>query len=362
MRVAFDDQAFTMQVRGGVSRCFVELMRHLQTEPDVQVSCSARWGKSEHAISAGLVQPAPGALHGSRTAMQWLNSAFASHPEGDINHATFYHPSYLARWSRLRNRVVTVHDMIPEKFPDLLEGNPHLAKESFLSAADLILCISQSAKDDVCEIYKIDPGRIEVIHHGVDAIAFQGRDPSSNIHTRPPYVLFIGKRSSYKDFEVLVHGFSRAKSTHPPMSLVCVGGGPFTESELRAFRQHGIDGRVVQVSVDDMELATLYAGAAVFVFPSRYEGFGLPTLEAMAAGCPVVLANSSSHPEVAGDAALYFRPLDSEDLATQLDRVLDDEACRSELVKKGLARCHGFTWARTAASTLSAYRRLAERT
>ena len=131
--------------------------------------------------------------------------------------------------------------------------------------------------------------------------------------------------------------------------------------ELQEFRRCGVEDRLIHLSVDDAQLAATYAAAAVFVFPSRYEGFGLPTLEAMAAGCPVILADSSSHPEVGGDAALYFRPTDADDLAAQLEHLLGDDNRRADLVSKGTEHANLFTWDRTASATLASYRRLLQR-
>jgi glycosyltransferase involved in cell wall biosynthesis len=137
--------------------------------------------------------------------------------------------------------------------------------------------------------------------------------------------------------------------------LVAVGGGPWTQSERSLLLELGISARALQLELDDLGLASAYANALCFVFPSRYEGFGLPTLEAMASGCATILAASSSHPEVGGDAAVYFVPGDETDLARALARVVGDTDAHREMRARGFRRAAAFDWRGTARMTAGAY-------
>jgi glycosyltransferase involved in cell wall biosynthesis len=171
------------------------------------------------------------------------------------------------------------------------------------------------------------------------------------------YVLFVGNRGGYKDFDVLARAFAAAELPSD-VGLLAVGGGPLTrEEELLA--SLGIADRVRQTNLSDDAMPGAYANALAFVFPSRYEGFGLPTLEAMSAGCPTVLVRSSSHPEVGGDAAIYVDPGDDGALAAALAQVAGDPGLRSDLAARGRRRASGFTWVATAQATVDAYRSVA---
>jgi glycosyltransferase involved in cell wall biosynthesis len=195
--------------------------------------------------------------------------------------------------------------------------------------------------------------RIEVVHLGV------GPEFRPGIRFPRPlpdeFVLFLGNRANYKDFPVAAEAFAMLADAHPGLRLVAAGGGRFVKAEEELLERLRITDRVDRVTATDEELPGLFAAARAFVFPSRYEGFGLPTLEAMASGTAVVLADSSSHPEVGGDAALYFAPGDPAALADRLASILDEPALRERLVQAGLARAATFTWRRTAERTRDVY-------
>jgi glycosyltransferase involved in cell wall biosynthesis len=171
------------------------------------------------------------------------------------------------------------------------------------------------------------------------------------------YVLFVGNRSAYKDFAVLVEAFAGLRDAN--LSLVAVGGPGFDDDEVRLFERLELANRVQHCLLDDADLARAYANALCFVFPSRHEGFGLPTLEAMSSGCPTVLCDSSSHPEVGGDAAAYFPPGDVEALRRTLGEIVADGRLRSQMVCAGLDQARRFSWERTARLTSEAYRLVA---
>jgi glycosyltransferase involved in cell wall biosynthesis len=249
---------------------------------------------------------------------------------------------------------VTVVDMIPELLPELWpKGNPHLAKHDFVRRASAIVCISESTRRDLLRIYGPLEAPIDVVPL---AVSGNFRPGGTFAHPLPDdYILFLGSRAPYKEFGVAAEAFAAIRAGHPGLSLVVVGGGRFTKAEQANLERLSITGLVHRVDATDADLPALFGGARVFAFPSRYEGFGLPTLEAMACGTPAVLANSSSHPEAGGDAALYFEPGDASALGAQLVRLLRDADLRAALVARGLERAAGFTWQRTAARTRDVY-------
>lgn len=357
MRVRFDDQVFTTSRRGGVSRYFVELIRELREDPELGVKADLgwRWTRNHHAMDAGLGTPLPilGETRGFvlRAANRAANIA---QPAADLTHHTWYRPGYLPRKPELP-MAVTVFDMTPELFPELFPRlNPHQLKREYVRRANVVFCISENTRRDLLSLYGPVESPIIITHLGVGSEFLLGAPrpawcPNS-------YVLVVGSRGGYKDFPLVLESFAELAPRHSAISLLAIGGGRFTEDEEGLISRWGLADRVIQSAASDRELPGIYGGAEAFVFPSRSEGFGLPALEAMACGTPTVLADSSSLPEVGGDAALYFPPGDSSALGAQLEQLLLDAELRRDLSVKGLARVQQFTWRQTAQDTARGYR------
>ena len=155
------------------------------------------------------------------------------------------------------------------------------------------------------------------------------------------YLLFVGDRSLYKNFYLFAEAVAPLVKTDPGLRLVCVGGRPFSGQENAFFRYHGLDGKVDYQQVNDTTLAGLYRGAIAFVYPSLYEGFGIPVLEAFSCDCPAILSNTSSLPEVGGDAAAYFDPKDASSIRETVCRVVCDRGLREKMIARGRERLDG---------------------
>jgi len=346
-----------MQRRGGISRYFVELITEFTKDPSLGVTPQIgwRWTNNAHAVEAGLGRPLriPGGSRGrivrlaNRTTQIWPAAP-------DLVHDTYYRPDYRAGRGA-PPLAVTIYDMTPELFPELFPGgNPHANKRAFVERAAIVLCISESTRRDLLRLYGDIAAPTAVTHLAVGPRFAPGAARPAWAPAR--YVLFLGVRVAHKDFRVALEAFATLAQSDPSTTLVAVGGGPFTGDETAVIDRWGLGDRVVQRDASDSELPGVFGAATAFVFPSRYEGFGLPTLEAMACGTPTVLADSSSNPEVGGPAALYFPPGDHAALATQLGRLLADEAFRAQRSALGLAQAGRFTWRRTAEATSDAYR------
>jgi glycosyltransferase involved in cell wall biosynthesis len=311
----------------------------------VELTGGQVWTANRHQLDSGLGRRLRGRLADPRVAT--VVNRLRSPGRPDLVHHTFYDAAYLNRKVG-RLRVVTVYDMIPEIYPELFPtGNPHLAKRAFVERADLVLAISAATQRDLVSVYGESRAPVVVTPLGVhDSFRPGGPRPAE---LPGQYVLFVGNRAGYKDFDGL---------TEPDVQLVAVGGGAFDDLERARLAALGVAGRVVQCNLDDVSLRGAYAHALCFVFPSRHEGFGLPTLEAMACGCPVVLVDSSSHPEVGGDAALYFPPGDVAALRHRLMELVGSPTLRADRAQAGIRRAATFTWERTARATAEAYRDL----
>jgi glycosyltransferase involved in cell wall biosynthesis len=362
VRVGYDEQVFLAQRHGGISRYVVNLIQAFRADPGLGVQPVPGWAYAinAHAAHAGLSRPIPvlDKLSAGRLAPLGLGGYYlanrrarASSRTADILHHTYSHPRFLAPGFR-GVHVCTVYDMIPEMHPESFpDRDPHVGKRQFVAACDVVICISESTRRDLVRIYG-DPGvPMPVTYLGVDPAFFAAVPPSVQAPAR--YVLFVGRRDGYKDFATLADAF--AGLPDDGTVLVAVGGGRFTDAELARLAGLGIAGRTRHFDADDATLPSWYAGALAFVFPSRYEGFGLPTLEAMASGTATVLADSSSHPEVGGDVARYFPPGDADGLRQVLAEILGDERLRASLAQRGVSRAAEFTWAATARSTAAAY-------
>lgn len=368
MRVLFDHQIFSYQAFGGASRYYCELMTVFDREGapafDLGVAESPNEYLATSAFYRGRVTPRGGTpAFFRRYARNQIATRFAARRRAhDVLHATFYDPGVLAS-RRGAKLVVTVLDMIPERFPEYFDVSSLYGrfvtrrwiegKRTLCERADAILAISETTKRDVVEFYGIDPARISVTHLGTRLKG--GRDTPRPDGLPALYVLFVGTRNTYKNFAFFIEAAAPLVEDDPALGIVCIGGGAFDPSERELLARTGIADRVIQRGVADHELPGCYAHAAAFVFPSRYEGFGIPILEAFACGCPTLVADASCFPEIAGDAALYFDPDDHEGLRTALRTVLTDPAAAEALRAKGTARVRGFTWEATAAATAAAY-------
>ncbi len=271
----------------------------------------------------------------------------------DVFHFTGGHPArdYWHPVLGKRPIVATVFDLIPE----IIQGNKLIGRyrRKLLKDATHLIAISENTKIDMMRLYGVPEEKITVIPLG-----FLKQEGTASIDPpiRSPYVLYVGRREVYKNFTFFVKAIAPFLKT-TDLTLFCTGG-QFDVSELAIFKELGIDGKVQQRFVADEQMPSLFRNALAFVFPSVYEGFGLPILDAFSAGCPVILSNCSCFPEVGGDAALYFDEGDSETLRNHVKALMKDESLRKTLIEKGKARANLFTWEKCAEKTANVYRKV----
>jgi len=266
--------------------------------------------------------------------------------------------------------VVTVHDLAPIRFADryprraraLHKRGAHIAA----AEAARIIVPSRSTALDVEEFYGVERERIRVVPHGVDfadlgAVAKAVGDAAQRWERRgiaEPYVLWVGTQEQRKNVVAVLDAFAHVAARHPELSLVLHGPNGWLGDEVGEGLQHrGLHGRTIvsEGSLPRNELAALYGRASVFVYPSLYEGFGMPVLEAMACRTPVVTSNISALPETAGDAALLVDPLDDMALAEAISRIMEDPVLAEDLAQRGQKRARALTWGETARRTWAVY-------
>ena len=356
-RVLFDGEAFIRHRRSGITRYLSELIHQFRASPALGVEpvTPYRWVANSHLAdgSSDYTQiPLPGRLRPQL--LGCLNTRLRrGSGDADLVHHSLYQKEALARWKG-RRRVCTVHDFTFERFPELFgDTSGHLAaKAIFLERCDALICVSRTTFND---LERFHPGLDKptfVVPHGVGEHFFEPEQV--RIRRLPPrYLLYVGNRHPHKNVELLLRAFARVSVHEKDLHLVLVGA--YLSDEDVQLRELGIARRTLRLKVSDRELPWLYHQARAFVFPSLYEGFGLPVLEAMAAGCPVAVADADALVELASEVALVFERDDPDLLAEQIERLLSDRALATRLREAGRTRARDFTWRLTAERTAAAY-------
>jgi glycosyltransferase involved in cell wall biosynthesis len=360
-KVAYDYQIFCWQTYGGISRYFYELITRIAAsgELNVQVLAGAYMNKYLQQSQPGLVwgfsvprisklQKILGIIN-----TETSKAIFKSNPP-DIVHETFYQSERLA--SKKSKVVITIHDMSPEKFPQFFaKYGMAEVKKLCVERADHIICVSENTKRDLIEILNVDPAKISVIYHA-SSLSADVENLESDANLSDPYILYVGGRGGHKNFDRLLKAYAISKQLKNHFKLVCFGGDPLSQREISLAQELGLsEGTLTRIIGDDSTLASLYKSAVAFVYPSLYEGFGIPLLEAMSLHCPVICSNTSSLPEVAGDAAEYFDPYDLESMANSLEKMVFSSDLRNDLVKRGIERVKQFSWDTCAKKTQEVY-------
>ena len=256
--------------------------------------------------------------------------------------------------------VITVYDMIHELFSYLIdtEGVTKELKRKAVFSADSILCISESTKKDLLELYPSLENRTKVTYLATE-FSENYIDPDASVPSQP-YFLYVGDRGTYKNFDQLLLAFSKIidKPNYDDL-LLCVVGSPFHDQEKERLESLNLSKNVIHYGrATDGQLAKLYNSSIAFVYPSLYEGFGIPPLEAMACCTAVIGSNVSSIPEVIGDAGLLFDPKSTDELVDQLLFILQNPIQRDSLIQKGKQQVKKFSWDKTAKETVEIYRSL----
>lgn len=363
MKVLFDHQTFTLQEYGGISRYFFELYNrfnqidHLSETP-LMFSNNAylNANNSEKVKSFFPSKKFKGKLRVQETINRYHSITKIKEGDFDVFHPTYYNPYFL---NHLKGKpfVVTFLDMIHEKFkekyPVLMQDDQiYNNKKLLLKHANKIIAISESTKRDIMEIFDITGENIEVVYLGS---SMDGSEVSPTPLIEKPYLLFVGNRSLYKNFEFYLESVSEILTSHQ-ITMVCAGGGNLTSEEIKLIERLGLNHLVMFFPINDKILINLYTYAEAFVFPSLYEGFGIPVLEAFSCKTPCLLSKGGSLEEVGGEAAIYFDGTNAKEIREKLNLLLSDKLLRDSLVKKGTERLKQFSWDKTFDQTLSIYK------
>lgn len=363
MKILYDYQAFSRQFYGGVSRYFVEVAKRLSNTNNTILRVFAPFHINHYlqeldpqTVVGRQISGLPKAVGKilniyNRPATRRQVAAF----NPDILHETYF-SKHSAPLKNKQARVVTVYDMIhelsPEYFPawDKTSRNKRLA----VARADHVICISENTRRDLLDIFDVPGTKVSAIHLGFDVQQAVDMKPARLVEE--PYLLYVGIRSGYKNFRRLLEAYAATRALHRNYRLVCFGGGNFSKSEMQQFKDLKLDeDKLLWMGGSDGVLMKLYRHAAAFVYPSLYEGFGIPPLEAMAHDCPVVCSTGSSISEVVDDAGEFFDPRDCDSIARAIETVVSSAARADELRSTGRARVKSFTWEKCASRTHDVY-------
>ncbi len=276
---------------------------------------------------------------------------------------TFFAPAHILPLGLPKKikKVLVIHDLVALFYPETMAHYNLFVHKLFfrqsVKEADILITMANSTKRDILKLFSLPNEKVKVIYEGVDE-KFRPAPKAAieairqTYQLKRPFILSCGTLEPRKNYPILLEAFSRLKENY---DLVIVGKKGWKYKEVfEKIKELNRKERIKVLGyVGQEEIPPLYSASEFFVFPSLYEGFGLPVLEAMACGAAVISSNAASLPEVGGDAVLYFNPKSSEELLAQMERLIRDEDLRAELKRKGIERAKRFTWEKTAQETLS---------
>ncbi|MET3112750.1 glycosyltransferase involved in cell wall biosynthesis [Pedobacter sp. CG_S7] len=368
LKLLIDHQTFSMQKYGGISRYFTNIQHSLEQREDIQSKVGILYTPNHYLKE----YPAPLnnalgrlLLKKSDKCYKW-NKQYSKYlmlkNNYDVLHPSYYHP-YFLKYNK-KPFVITVHDMIHELFPEHFVPNDINVKYKRICVENAahIIAISESTKQDLINILQVDPQRITVIHHGYQMNTQEpsGLQNTYNNTSMENYILFVGDRKSYKNFPVLLTSIHPLLAENKEMKLYCAGGGSFTINELEIIKHLNLENKILQFNATDQELKSLYQNALAFVFPSLYEGFGLPILEAFKNNCPVIASDNACFREIGGNAISYFDPYDLNSILCTIKEVVTNSLLAKTIVKNGKLRLKKFSMQSCMDKTITVYQSLSK--
>ncbi|MBB4803662.1 glycosyltransferase involved in cell wall biosynthesis [Flavobacterium nitrogenifigens] len=368
MKIVLDPQIYNMQRYGGISRYYTEVFEIILRERKHKIitplnnSINVYFENSElnsfqQKLFKFLIKLLKKAKLDKRLKVYNIGKSrlkkILAQQDYNLFVPTYYDTNFL---NYIENKpfVLTVYDMIHELFPQYFSDSESLTKNKrlLIEKANRIIAVSENTKKDILKLYPhINEAKIDVIYHGTSIKIKE----DTRIDLPEKYILFVGTRQIYKNFVFFIQSISKLLIEEEDLYLVCAGGGSFNRLENELISELGLTDKVVFKAFEDNELGFFYKNAKCFVFPSIYEGFGIPVLESMACGCPVILANHSSFPEVAGEAGIYFELNNPTDLESKIANIINDETLRNDFSQKGIEQAKKFTWENAALKCIKVY-------
>jgi len=366
MKVFIDGIIYQRESVGGISRVFNEIlprMCDLDDSMEIKLVTQGRLKQKLPAhknISDKRLPPIERRFGYSQDLSPFMgrvNNMFLDADPGSIWHSSYY----TMPWKWNGPAIITVVDLIHERLPKIFNSKENVEfrkrKKACIRKADAIISISDTTKRDIINYHGIRPEKIHVIYLGCGSVMNMNIEDMNAPKPQKPFILYVGVRTTaHKNFEVLLNAFSMWEHNND-YDLVLIGQDLLPEEE-RIFRSMGIRGKIkIYPNAGDVILKNLYNMASVYVYPSIYEGFGIPLLEAMSCGCPIVASSIPSTREVAGDCPIYFDLNDKYSLINSLNRAIA-EGRESKRTKEALEMVNNYSWQNTAEGTYKIYKDL----
>jgi glycosyltransferase involved in cell wall biosynthesis len=352
MKVLYDHQCFVNDRHSGISKYFYKSIQHLSCDNNFDIELSLKYSNNIYLPHLNNFQyktffPKIN-IKGQRKLLRIIDRNYSKHRlekrDYDIFHPTYY-DTYFFKYIGNKKYIITIYDMISEIFSDDNSKQNALFKSKKILAQNAlkIITISKQTKLDVMNILGINENKIKVIHLGVEILDNSNKNIKINLPDN--FVFYLGKRRLYKNFNFLISSIKDILIDTPDFYLVCAGGGKFDKHEVKIIEKLGLSNKIINLNtLSEEELYQVYQKAMFFVFPSLYEGFGIPILEAFINKCPLLISNIDVFSEIAGKAAHYFNPQDENSIRVEFEKLMNNTHLRKHLINKGSERVKEFSW------------------
>jgi len=360
MKIFFDYKIFYLQKYGGISNYFIKLYEEIyKLNKETYFVCPlyknfilnrTKYKKLNSIYSKYLPSKLSFVFEKYN---QFLSRKIIGYDSENIIHETYYSGN-----NDYKNfngkKFCTVFDMINEKFPNYFKNSRTITeiKKKTILRSDHIFCISETTKNDLMNFFDVPENKITT------TLLASTIKKNDNIYIKKKFedcFLFIGSRFGYKNFEKLLKVFSISDRLNKNFKIICYGGEKLSASESKLISQHKMEKKILFYNDKDYDLTYLYQNVKCLIFPSLYEGFGLPILEAMSVGCPVLSSNGGSLSEVGGESCIYFDPTSTESIKQACENFINSETLPKKLIIEGLNRSSLFSWKNCASQTFDKY-------
>jgi Glycosyltransferase len=369
LKILFDNQIFNLQRFGGISLYYIFLIENLKKDNEFECRLPPSYSNNENIKlsnnnSKKIISKILENKYGKKIvtiANNLLNINYLKKSDFCIFHPTYY-DNYFLNYISGKPFVLTVYDMIHEIFPEFFPTNDRLIylKKNLITKANKIIAISENTKKDILDWYNIEEKKIEVIYLASTFESLNVDKPTIQLDLPKKYILYVGNRSFYKNFFFFVKSIKKILKNNN-IFLICAGSSPFTFSESNYFELLNIKEYVLHISFYDYcNLKYLYENAICLVYPSLYEGFGLPILEAFQTGCPIAISDINVFKEIAQDGAAYFDPKDNVSIYNAVEKIINDLSLRERIKIRGYDILKNFKWKDTISKTKKLYKSMVE--
>ena len=365
MKILYNYQIFHLKY-GGIAKYIFELIKNISSykNKNIDIKINSPFYKNSYIANEPLDIEFSGVrfpdFRGSGKLCSLLNSLLSPISiyqfNPDIIHETYYNS--INKKKKNIKKIITVHDMISELFPEYFycKGKTSKIKKIAVDEADHIMCISKKTQDDLIRLFNVDIRKTSVAY--LSPSTTKNEKIKYFTKEQKPYLLYVGSRFGYKNFKRFIEAYSHPK-IKDYFNLIIFGGGKFNKDEISLFEELKIKkNSLKQISGNDILLSSYYKEASLFVYPSLYEGFGIPPLEAMNNCCPVICSNAGSIPEIVGDAAVLFDPYSLDSIRNAIFSVVYNDNLKQSLILKGSEQVKKFSWEKCAKETYKVYEKI----